>query len=96
MTVTLGGDDVRHLQQTRFDQAGRLFFADPAENGGVFLLSSERWGLHLMLQGGKRRPRVRTYTTGGSGHRKRRSTSRSRSTRSTTPVTHQPRLAGGR
>lgn len=62
MTVTLGGDDVRHLQQTGFDQAGRLFFADPADDGDVFLPSSERWILQLTLQGGKRRPRVRTYT----------------------------------
>ncbi|MER6153416.1 siderophore-interacting protein [Streptomyces hirsutus] len=62
MTVTLGGDDVRHLRQTGFDQAGRLFFADPAEDGDVFLPSSERWVLQLTLQGGKRRPRVRTYT----------------------------------
>ncbi|MFE4574415.1 siderophore-interacting protein [Streptomyces chartreusis] len=62
MTVTLGGDDVHHLQQIGFDQAGRLFFADPAADDDVFLPSSERWILQLTLQGGNRRPRVRTYT----------------------------------
>ncbi|WP_330351620.1 siderophore-interacting protein [Streptomyces sp. NBC_00582] len=62
MTVTLGGDDVRHLRQTGFDQAGRLFFADTAEDGDVFLPNSERWLLQLTLLGGERRPRVRTYT----------------------------------
>ncbi|WP_328664029.1 siderophore-interacting protein [Streptomyces sp. NBC_00328] len=62
MTVTPGGDDVRHLQQTGFDQAGRLFFADPADDGDVFPPSSERWIVQFTLQGGKRRPRVRTYT----------------------------------
>ncbi|WP_460068385.1 siderophore-interacting protein [Streptomyces sp. YKOK-I1] len=62
MTVTLGGDDVRHLRQTGFDQAGRLFFADPADDADVVLPSSERWMLHLALQSARRRPRVRTYT----------------------------------
>ncbi len=28
MTVTLGGEDVQHLQRAGFDQAGRLFFAE--------------------------------------------------------------------
>ncbi|WP_053849866.1 siderophore-interacting protein [Streptomyces sp. NRRL B-24085] len=63
MTVTLGGPDVQHLQRSGFDQAGRLFFADPDDNAAeVFLPSSERWILQLTLQGGKQRPRVRTYS----------------------------------
>ncbi len=63
MTVTLGGEDVQHLQRSGFDQAGRLFFADPDDDAAeVFLPSSERWILQLTLQGGKLRPRVRTYS----------------------------------
>ncbi|MEU4097472.1 siderophore-interacting protein [Streptomyces sp. NPDC026673] len=63
MTVTLGGEDVQHLQRSGFDQAGRLFFADPDDDAKkVFLPSSERWILQLTLQGGKQRPRVRTYS----------------------------------
>ncbi|TRO56286.1 siderophore-interacting protein [Streptomyces sp. IB201691-2A2] len=63
MTVTLGGEDVQHLEQSGFDQAGRLFFADPDDDAAkVFLPSSERWILQLTLQGGKQRPRVRTYS----------------------------------
>ncbi|MFD6288288.1 siderophore-interacting protein [Streptomyces sp. NPDC060205] len=63
MTVTLGGEDVRHLQRSGFDQAGRLFFADPDDDATeVFLPSSERWLLQLTQQGGKHRPRVRTYS----------------------------------
>ncbi|MFE9687725.1 siderophore-interacting protein [Streptomyces sp. NPDC006285] len=61
MTVTLGGEDVQHLERSGFDQAGRLFFADP-DAAEVFLPSSERWILQLTLQGGKQRPRVRTYS----------------------------------
>ncbi|MCX5008726.1 siderophore-interacting protein [Streptomyces sp. NBC_00638] len=61
MSVTLGGDDVRHLERSGYDQSGRLFFADP-DDDDVFLPSSERWILQLTLQGSKRRPRVRTYT----------------------------------
>ncbi|MCR3725254.1 NADPH-dependent ferric siderophore reductase [Streptomyces umbrinus] len=63
MTVTLGGEDIQHLEQSGFDQAGRLFFADPDDDAAkVFLPSSERWILQLTLQGGKQRPRVRTYS----------------------------------
>ncbi|MGP4009128.1 siderophore-interacting protein [Streptomyces sp. 4N124] len=62
MSITLGGDDVQHLEQSGFDQSGRLFFADP-DDDDVFLPSSERWILQLTLQSsGKRRPRVRTYS----------------------------------
>lgn len=62
MTVTLGGEDVQYLERSGFDQAGRLFFADPDDAAEVFLPSSERWILQLTLQGGKQRPRVRTYS----------------------------------
>ncbi|MFD5445754.1 siderophore-interacting protein [Streptomyces tendae] len=63
MTVTLGGEDVQHLQRSGFDQAGRLFFADPDDDAAkVFLPTTERWILQLTLQGGKQRPRVRTYS----------------------------------
>ncbi|MFJ8473889.1 siderophore-interacting protein [Kitasatospora sp. NPDC094011] len=63
MTVTLGGEDVQHLERAGFDQAGRLFFADPDDDAAeVFLPSSERWILQLTLQGSKQRPRVRTYS----------------------------------
>ncbi|WP_333766904.1 siderophore-interacting protein [Streptomyces sp. IBSBF 2435] len=63
MTVTLGGEDVQHLEWAGFDQAGRLFFADPNDDATeVFLPSSERWILQLTLQAGKQRPRVRTYS----------------------------------
>ncbi|MFE4217864.1 siderophore-interacting protein [Streptomyces sp. NPDC056844] len=63
MTVTLGGEDVQHLERSGFDQAGRLFFADPDDDAAeVFLPTSERWILQLTLQGGKQRPRVRTYS----------------------------------
>ncbi|MEU9137469.1 siderophore-interacting protein [Streptomyces sp. NPDC048404] len=61
MSITLGGDDVRHLEQCGYDQSGRLFFADP-DDDDVFLPNSERWILQLTLRGSKRRPRVRTYT----------------------------------
>jgi NADPH-dependent ferric siderophore reductase len=61
MSITLGGDDVQHLEQAEQDQSGRLFFADP-DDDDVFLPSSERWILQLTLQGAKRRPRVRTYS----------------------------------
>ncbi|MFJ8437316.1 siderophore-interacting protein [Kitasatospora sp. NPDC094019] len=63
MTVTLGGEDVQYLERAGFDQAGRLFFADPDDDAAeVFLPSSERWILQLTLQGSKQRPRVRTYS----------------------------------
>ncbi|WP_326726481.1 siderophore-interacting protein [Streptomyces phaeochromogenes] len=62
MSITLGGDDIQHLDQSGFDQSGRLFFAAP-DDDDVFLPSSERWILQLTLQStAKRRPRVRTYS----------------------------------
>ncbi|WP_210571469.1 siderophore-interacting protein [Streptomyces sp. GESEQ-4] len=62
MSITLGGDDIQHLDRSGFDQSGRLFFADP-DDDNVFLPSSERWILQLTLQGSaKQRPRVRTYS----------------------------------
>lgn len=56
MSITLGGDDVQHLEQSGYDQSGRLSFADP-DDDDVFLPSSERWILQLTLQGSKRPPR---------------------------------------
>ncbi|WP_347585955.1 siderophore-interacting protein [Acrocarpospora sp. B8E8] len=61
MTITLSGDDVQHLEQNGYDQAGRLFFAGPGQHEVVFP-SSEKWMLQYSLQPGRRRPRVRTYT----------------------------------
>ncbi|MFE5163024.1 siderophore-interacting protein [Streptomyces sp. NPDC056697] len=42
--VSLGGGDVQYLEQSGFDQSGRLFFADPG-NDDVVLPTSERWML---------------------------------------------------
>ncbi|GAA2521284.1 siderophore-interacting protein [Winogradskya humida] len=61
MRVTLGGDDVRHLEQQGFDQWGRLFFAGPGQDE-VALPASERWMIQNALQPARRRPRVRSYT----------------------------------
>ncbi|MGA6160815.1 siderophore-interacting protein [Stenotrophomonas sp. NPDC087984] len=59
--VSLGGGDVQYLEQSGFDQSGRLFFADPG-NDDVVLPTSERWMLQHTLTSGRRRPRVRTYS----------------------------------
>ncbi|WP_327370391.1 siderophore-interacting protein [Streptomyces sp. NBC_01217] len=61
ISITLGGDDVQHLEQSGYDQAGRLFFADPG-NDDVVLPGNERWMLQHTLQSAGRRPRVRTYS----------------------------------
>ncbi|GAA0999407.1 siderophore-interacting protein [Acrocarpospora macrocephala] len=61
MSITLGGDDFQHLEQSGYDQAGRLFFADPGQDE-VVLPSSEKWMLQYTLQPAKRRPRVRSYS----------------------------------
>lgn len=60
LSVTLGGDDVRHLDYTGFDQSGRLFFTEPGQ-ADVVLPTSEKWMLQQSLQPARRRPRVRTY-----------------------------------
>ncbi|MFE6721971.1 siderophore-interacting protein [Streptomyces albidoflavus] len=60
--VTLGGDDVRHLEPSGYDRSGRLFFAGPGEEEAVVLPDSERWMLQLALAGSRPRPHVRTYT----------------------------------
>lgn len=60
-SITLGGDDVRHLERYGYDQSGRLFFADPG-NDDVVLPTSERWMLQRTLLSGRRRPRVRSYS----------------------------------
>ncbi|MBQ0825509.1 siderophore-interacting protein [Streptomyces sp. RG38] len=61
VSLTLAGDDVRHLERSGYDQAGRLFFSGPGQDD-VALPTGERWMLaHALLPAG-RRPRVRTYT----------------------------------
>ncbi|MFD6421789.1 siderophore-interacting protein [Streptomyces sp. NPDC060198] len=61
MSLTLGGEDVRHLERSGYDQAGRLFFAAPGQEEAVFP-TSEKWMLAHTLQAARHRPRVRTYT----------------------------------
>jgi NADPH-dependent ferric siderophore reductase len=61
MSVTLGGDDFRHLERSGYDQAGRLFFPGPGQDGFV-IPSSEKWMRHYALQPAAKRPRVRLYS----------------------------------
>ncbi|UUN30970.1 siderophore-interacting protein [Streptomyces sp. FIT100] len=61
MSLTLGGEDFRHLEQSGYDQAGRLFFAGPGQDE-VVLPSREKWMLQHTLQSAGRRPRVRSYS----------------------------------
>ncbi|BBG00081.1 NADPH-dependent ferric siderophore reductase [Pseudonocardia autotrophica] len=61
VSVTVGGDDVRHLEQSGYDQVGRLFFGVPG-HGPVVLPTSERWMLQFALQSAASRPRVRMYS----------------------------------
>ncbi|MFE6488677.1 siderophore-interacting protein, partial [Streptomyces sp. NPDC057757] len=48
ISVTLGGEDFRHLEQSGYDQSGRLFFAAPGQDE-VALPSSEKWMLQYTL-----------------------------------------------
>ncbi len=61
VSVTLGGDDVRHLERSGYDQAGRLFIPGPGQ-GEVVIPGSERWRFALGRLPGAVRPRVRTYS----------------------------------
>lgn len=61
VSITLGGDDFRHLEQSGYDQAGRLFFGHPGRDQ-VVLPTSERWMLQFALQSAAKRPRVRMYS----------------------------------
>ncbi|MFB9510187.1 siderophore-interacting protein [Streptomyces aurantiacus] len=61
MSVTLGGEDFRHLEQSGYDQAGRFFIPGPGQ-AEIVLPSSERWMLQFALQSSAKRPRVRTYS----------------------------------
>ncbi|MDY7091182.1 MAG: siderophore-interacting protein [Actinomycetota bacterium] len=58
VSVTVGGDDFRHLEQSGYDQAGRLFFGDDP----VVLPPGERWMLHYVRLPAAKRPRVRMYS----------------------------------
>ncbi|ASQ99555.1 siderophore-interacting protein [Streptomyces sp. 11-1-2] len=63
VSLTVGGDDVRHLERAGCDQAGRFFIPAPGQGPGHTVFpSSERWMLWYTLQPAARRPRVRTYT----------------------------------
>lgn len=61
MSITVGGDDLAHLEQSGYDQNGRLFFADPGQDEVVFP-TSERWMLQYARVSAARRPRVRMYS----------------------------------
>lgn len=49
MSVTLGGDDFRHLERSGYDQAGRLFFPGPGQDG--FVIDPELLARYLMAVG---------------------------------------------
>lgn len=61
VSLTLAGDDVRHLEPAGYDQWGRFFIPGPGQDE-IVLPHGERW----MLQNGRQptsvRPRVRSYT----------------------------------
>lgn len=61
VSLTLGGNDVQHLEQSGFDQAGRLFIPGPTQ-GEIAIPTSERWRLQLGRVRSALRPRVRTYS----------------------------------
>ncbi len=61
MSVTLGGDDVQDLEQSGYDQNGRLFFPGPQQDD-VELPTTDRWMLHSARTPAARRPRVRFYS----------------------------------
>lgn len=61
VSITLGGDDVQHLEQSGYDQAGRLFFAEPGQDE-IVLPSGAKWRLQYTLQPARQRPRTRAYT----------------------------------
>lgn len=61
VSVTLGGDDFQHLDRSGYDQAGRLFFPRPGQDGFV-IPSSDKWMRQYALLSAAKRPRVRMYS----------------------------------
>ncbi|WP_246122197.1 siderophore-interacting protein [Pseudonocardia cypriaca] len=61
VSITLGGDDVRYLERSGYDQAGRLLFAGPGQDR-LALPNSAKWMLRYTLQPAGQRPRTRAYT----------------------------------
>lgn len=61
MSVTLGGEDVGDLEESGFDQNGRLFFAQP-EQQIVAFPGTEKWMMHYARTPSAKRPRVRFYS----------------------------------
>jgi NADPH-dependent ferric siderophore reductase len=61
VSIALGGDDVRYLEQSGYDQAGRLFFAGPGQDR-IALPNSAKRMLRYALQPAGQRPRTRSYT----------------------------------
>jgi NADPH-dependent ferric siderophore reductase len=59
VSVTLGGEDVQHLEQSGHGQWGRLFFPGPGQ-GRIAIPGSANWRLQLVSSA--RRPRIRSYT----------------------------------
>lgn len=63
MSITLGGEDVAHLERSGYDQNGRVFFAGPGRRPeDVVFPASERWMLQYATLPAARRPRVRFYS----------------------------------
>lgn len=63
MSVTLGGEDVAHLERSGYDQNGRVFFAGPGRSPeDVVFPTNERWMLQYATLPAARRPRVRFYS----------------------------------
>lgn len=61
VSVTLGGPDVQHLEQSLYDQNGRLFFPAHGQDE-VVIPNSEKWMRQLLLTPAAKRPRVRFYS----------------------------------
>jgi NADPH-dependent ferric siderophore reductase len=61
VSVTVGGDDFRHLEQSGYDQFGRLFFGPPGQTETT-LPTSDKWMRQYALLPARRRPRTRMYS----------------------------------
>lgn len=61
MAITVEGDDLTHLENSGYDQNGRLFFAASGQEDVVFP-TSERWMVQYARLPAARRPRVRFYS----------------------------------
>lgn len=75
MSITLGGDDVRYLEQSGYDQAGRLFFAGPGQER-IALPNSAKWMLRYTLSRRDSVPGPGRTRSGASGRTSLLSTSR--------------------